>query len=262
MIEQIGKSITFDAFYEDTDGAGVTGLTVTVDVYNPAGTEVVTGGSATEVGDGLYTYTLGSGSVLTAGRYRAVFKTASASVVAQHRPSAWTVGATWVENLDDAITDIAGLVWSYLKAAVAALGTTTIGRFIYDKLNLISSSSITVSSPTLPDSTALVIQGDDYGTAQALQWSSDGWTDLTGLTLDYAIVNQYNAAETYTGNATVVTAGSGTQTIALPLAAAVTAQLAAGGEYYLQIRANVSSEDVTLINTTLNSQYSAIQATL
>ena len=63
---------------------GKTGLTVTVDVRNSAGTLQVTDGSATEIGGGLYTYTHISA---TEDDYTAVFKTADGTVDAQHMPS-------------------------------------------------------------------------------------------------------------------------------------------------------------------------------
>ncbi len=72
----------FFAFYTASK-QGKTGLTVTVDVYGPAGAEV-TGAAATEVGGGLYKYTH---TDATDGDYTAVFKTADATVDMQHVPA-------------------------------------------------------------------------------------------------------------------------------------------------------------------------------
>ena len=73
----------FYAFFTASK-TGKTGLTVTVDVRNSAGVLVVTGGSATEIGGGLYTYTH---TTDTADDYTAVFKTLDSTVDAQHVPS-------------------------------------------------------------------------------------------------------------------------------------------------------------------------------
>lgn len=103
MLQQIGQAISFDCFYQATDGQGVTGLTVTVDVWRGA-TQVVTDGAVTEVGGGFYTYALASGSVTNANNYRARFKTSSSSVAQKHQPALWIVGAVWVERVDAAIS--------------------------------------------------------------------------------------------------------------------------------------------------------------
>jgi hypothetical protein len=103
VIEQLANAVTFRAFFVASK-LGATGLAVTVDVRNPAGTLIVTGGSATEVGGGLYAYTLASGSVTTEGEYTAVFKTATTTVDQQHIAALWVVGRAGVENLDAAVS--------------------------------------------------------------------------------------------------------------------------------------------------------------
>lgn len=105
--EKLTQDITFYAFYVASK-VGKTGLTVTVDVWEHTrtgtATEVVSGGSATEIGDGLYKYVLSSGSVDAVGEYIAVFKTADSTVDAQHLPALWIVGRSGVENLDAAVS--------------------------------------------------------------------------------------------------------------------------------------------------------------
>lgn len=92
MINQQGVALTFYAFYTDTDGVGVTGLTVTVDVYEGVtGTPIVSAGSATALGGGIYYYTLSSGSVDANGAYIALFKTAG-TVAQKHLPALQSVG--------------------------------------------------------------------------------------------------------------------------------------------------------------------------
>jgi hypothetical protein len=79
-------------FYEDaTNKDGETGLTVNVDVWRRTkadGTtsEIVTAGSATEIGDGLYVYNV-TGADPTLYDYIAVFKSTSADVVSKHVPA-------------------------------------------------------------------------------------------------------------------------------------------------------------------------------
>ena len=100
MLEQVSTSVKFLAFF--TAGkTGKTGLTVTIDIYDPSGTQIVTGGSATAVGGGLYSYTLSSNNS-SEGEYAAIFKTTDSTVDSQHIPSLWVLGRAGVENLDAA----------------------------------------------------------------------------------------------------------------------------------------------------------------
>lgn len=102
MLEKTSTSVKFMAFYTASK-AGATGLTVTVDVYDPAGTQIVTAANASELAGGLYTYTLSS-SNSSAGEYVAIFKTTDANVDAQHVPSLWSLGRAGVENLDASVS--------------------------------------------------------------------------------------------------------------------------------------------------------------
>jgi len=100
MIEQVSNSVKFLAFYTASK-QGKTGLTVTVDIYDPSGSQIVTGGSATAIGGGLYSYTLSTNNSAE-GEYAAVFKTTDSTVDSQHIPSLWVLGRAGVENLDAA----------------------------------------------------------------------------------------------------------------------------------------------------------------
>jgi len=103
MIEQLSNAITFRAHFL-ASAVSATGLTVTVDVYNPAGTQIVTGGTGSELGSsGVYYYVLASGSVTTEGEYVAVFKT-TGTADQKHVAALWVVGRAGVENLDGTIT--------------------------------------------------------------------------------------------------------------------------------------------------------------
>lgn len=103
MMEQIGNAIKFLASFIASK-VGKTGLTVTVDVYSPSGSLLVTAGSASAVGGGVYQYTLSSGSVTVEGEYVAIFKTTDSTVDQQHVFSARCVGEAGVENLDATIS--------------------------------------------------------------------------------------------------------------------------------------------------------------
>ena len=102
MLEQVSTSVKFVAFYTASK-TGKTGLTVTVDLYDPSGTQIVTGGSATAIGGGLYAYTLSTNNSAE-GEYAAIFKTSDTTVDSQHIPSLWVLGRAGVENLDATVS--------------------------------------------------------------------------------------------------------------------------------------------------------------
>jgi len=100
MNEQVSTSIKFLAFFTASK-TGKTGLTVTIDIYDPSGSQIVTGGSATAIGGGLYSYVLSTNNSAE-GEYAAIFKTSDTTVDSQHIPSLWVLGRAGVENLDAA----------------------------------------------------------------------------------------------------------------------------------------------------------------
>ena len=102
MLEQVSTSVKFVAFYTASK-TGKTGLTVTVDLYNPSGTQIVTGGNATAIGGGLYSYALTTNNSAE-GEYAAIFKTTDTTVDAQHIPSLWVLGRAGVENLNATVS--------------------------------------------------------------------------------------------------------------------------------------------------------------
>jgi len=128
MIEQQGNAIKFYAFFVASK-VGKTGLTVTIDVYRND-TEIVTAGSATEVGDGLYKYVLASGSVNAEGEYVAVFKTADTTVDQQHIPALWVIDKAGVDNLNATVSSRASqasldTLDDYVDTEVAAIKAKT-----------------------------------------------------------------------------------------------------------------------------------------
>lgn len=160
MLEQVNNSLTFIAFYTSS-GAGATAIAVTADVYDPAGTLIVTGAAATEIGGGLYKYDLASGSVTTAGEYVAIFKTA-AVVDDPEIAKVWSVGRAGVESLDAAVSTrsshAAADVWASTSRTLTGFGTLVADIWSYatrgvtDKLGFKLASdgldSISTAAPT------------------------------------------------------------------------------------------------------------------
>lgn len=138
-IEQVANDLLFLAAYTNS-GVGATGLSVTADVYRGA-TKIVSAESATEVGDGLYAYTLPAASVVTGGLYVCILKTLGAVDVA-HLYSIWCVATAGVEYLDAAVSS---------RAAAGA--------------------SVVVSGPVSVGGDVTVRQGRDYSGAYALTWT-------------------------------------------------------------------------------------------
>jgi hypothetical protein len=127
MIEQVSNSVKFVAFFT-ANKTGTTGLTVTVDVYNPSGTQIVTAASATAIGGGLYGYTLSTNNS-SEGEYAAIFKTTDSTVDSQHIPSLWVLGRAGVENLDSSVSSRSTLTAAQVNAeadtALADVGLTS-----------------------------------------------------------------------------------------------------------------------------------------
>lgn len=115
MIEKTSTSVKFLAFFTASK-QGSTGLTVTVDVYDPSGTKIVDASSATELAGGIYIYTLSS-SNSTVGEYVAIFKTTDSNVDAQHVPSLWSLGRAGIENLDASVSTRSTLTTGDLPTA-------------------------------------------------------------------------------------------------------------------------------------------------
>lgn len=239
MIEQVGVGVAFYAHFVASK-TSKTGLTVTVDVWRitEAGvaTEVVSGGSATEIGDGLYRYGLSAVSVSDAGEYIAVFKTSDSTVDAQHIPALWTVGHAGIEYLDAAISSrnattpptsaaVADAIWdealsghATAGSAGAALsaaggsadpltnsvpGTYAQGTAGYI-LGSINPAQVTIVSPVSSDGMAItVLRGDDYLLTdnRALTFTGSTWPSITGASIALK-VNFAGTILSYTGTVT------------------------------------------------------------
>lgn len=133
-LEQTGVALTFYAFYVASK-QGVTGLTVTVDVWrvntSASPTQIVTAGSATAVGGGLYLYQLASASVTVEGEYIAIFKTTSSTPDQQEIPAIWVVSKAGTEYLDASVASRLPTASYTAPPSVASLQadvTTILGR--------------------------------------------------------------------------------------------------------------------------------------
>ena len=133
-LEQTGVALTFYAFYVATK-QGVTGLTVTVDVWrvntSASPTQIVTAGSATAVGGGLYLYQLASASVTVEGEYIAIFQTTSSTPDQQEIPAIWVVSKAGTEYLDASVASRLPTASYTAPSSVTSLQadvTTILGR--------------------------------------------------------------------------------------------------------------------------------------
>lgn len=130
MIEQVSTAMVAIAFFQDSTGTGVAGLTVTYDIdriVNNAGTptitSIVTGGSATGLGKGYYGAPISAANNSAEGEYVILFKTVDATVQAKQIPSLWSVQVGGIENLDLAISAIDLDVWDQPVPGAFAAGT-------------------------------------------------------------------------------------------------------------------------------------------
>lgn len=116
------------AYVASADGTGKTGLTVTIDVWRVAiadlaKSEIVTAGSASEIGDGVYCYRVASADLQTY-YYFGVLKTSDTSVVQKH---------VFAVNLDYADSPgLVTLIWNALTSGMSTAGS--IGKRITDYL--------------------------------------------------------------------------------------------------------------------------------
>ena len=143
MLYQAGDKIAFGALYVDSDGASLTGLTVTiniwrVDIDNGTATQVVTNGSVSEAGNGIYYYiytTPASGNF----QFFAVFDEASGNAQARNLGATAQSGAPWVERIDTPLSDLTPAeVWSYATRTLTAnVGGVTV-------ISAVDGSTITV----------------------------------------------------------------------------------------------------------------------
>lgn len=109
---RINTALTFE-FAFSSNGVAADGLTVTADIRNPAGTEVVTDGSCTAIGDGRYRYSMSSALNVALGNYSALGKCSDTALDQQHIPALIVVEEV----------DVSAAAVSAIAAAVGAGAT-------------------------------------------------------------------------------------------------------------------------------------------
>lgn len=122
MTEQIGVALDFFAFFTASK-VGKTGLTVNVVVRDRVGSVIQASTLATEVGGGLYRYTLASGSNTAEGMYLAVFSTADTTVDQKDLPALWPVGKGGLEHLDVDVSSRNAVTPNTIAPNNAGIGT-------------------------------------------------------------------------------------------------------------------------------------------
>jgi hypothetical protein len=187
-LEQTGVALTFYAFYVATK-QGVTGLTVTVDVWrvntSASPTQIVTAGSATAVGGGLYLYQLASASVTVEGEYIAIFKTTSSTPDQQEIPAIWVVSKAGTEYLDASVASRLPTASYTAPSSVTSLQadvTTILGRTDVATSTRLASSAYAPSTGSGSSTYVVTIRQPDGLTAieGCAVWIS---TDSAGATV-------------------------------------------------------------------------------
>jgi hypothetical protein len=189
MLEQVNNNLTFLAHFV-ASGAGATGLTVTCTVYKGSdGSAVVTAQAATEIGGGLYKYTLSAPS--TEDNYVAVFNTAGTADQTDI-PSLWVVGKAGIETLNhsggqedlyDEI-QIGQVIGNYNQSLLNSIeGKLDVVDANVDTIvSYVTTAVITVNRVVSDGGDIEIVRGDTYESAdsRALEWSGTTWPVLTG----------------------------------------------------------------------------------
>lgn len=89
------------------------------------GTALVTAQAVTEIGSGLYRYTLASGSNTAEGEYLAVFSTSDTTVDQKDIPALWIVSKGGIENLDAAVSSRNAIAPNTVAPDNAGIATLT-----------------------------------------------------------------------------------------------------------------------------------------
>lgn len=198
MLEQVSTSVKFVAFFTASK-TGKTGLTVTIDIYDPSGSQIVTGGSATAIGGGLYAYTLSTNNSAE-GEYAAIFKTTDSTVDSQHIPSLWVLGRAGVENLDTTVSSrstlTAAQVNSEADSALSDVGLTTT---ITGRIDQAISTRLAAADYTAPTSAPTVT-----AIRQEMDSNSTKLANLDATVSSRLASSAYSAAPTTAQIATAV----------------------------------------------------------
>lgn len=181
-----------------------------------------------------------------------------ATAVWNESQSGHSTAGTFGKYLDQAISSISAATsgdWSptekqQIRDALGLTGTktTSAGGVLQSLLTAaLSVGSWTVISPVTEVGDFTVMLGYDYTNAvgRALSWSSDTWTNLASAS-SVALVDR---DETIISSGTVVTGGTGTQTVRVELTQAQIANLGAG-QHRLRLKAVISGLDYLLLDLT------------
>lgn len=181
------------------------------------------------------------------GRYGSVF---TPSVVGDWREViVYDDGAGLVRRFAGTWQVVSAAQFDPLAQDVSGYGATTAGG----KLARIGSRAATVDAPILDSGNVTIQQGDDYLIAddRQLAWDVDASPDLTGATVNWKLIDA-TGAEVYAIVATLVNAGTATQTCQVELTNVQTTALDAGGRK--QYRYDLSAELATSGNVVTLAQ--------
>lgn len=253
-LEQVSNSLTFYAFFTYTK-QGVTGLTVTADVYRN-GVSILTAQACTAVGGGIYSYTLASANVNAEGEYICLFKTAG-TVDQQHIPAIWCIAKAGVEYLDAQVTSRAAIA-DYTTARAAKLDN--LDAAVTSRL---ASGNVTVGSYAAGQDPATLVWAAGTRTLTAFGFSVTVGTnnDKTGYALAVTPPTVANIWDAATSGLTTV--GSVGKRIADYVDAAVSSRLATSG-YTAPDNANIgtilSRTDVATSTRASGADYTGARA--
>lgn len=239
MIEQTANAITFYFTFVESK-LGKTGLTTAVYIYRKSDLSVIVNGLAgSELGRGVYYYTLASGSTGTPSDYIGIAETATTSVDCRAAFALWVVGPDWVENLDAPISETAvpGDAMTLTQSALAlaqSLTGSTISIYRGDTLTINFTGLGNLASRTALYFTVKDDRNKADSAALIQIKESDGLTVIQGAP----------AGTASNGSLTVTNAGTGAITIVLK--AAETALLAATGTLYYDVQMVTASGVNTL----------------
>jgi hypothetical protein len=106
-------------------------------------------------------------------------------------------------------------IWSYAKASAAALATTTIGRYIYDKLGYITSETTLTTSIASDGAEVTVYKGSTGTLTLDVPYNGSGDYNFTGrrLRLVFREIGSATCVPTFDIDGTVSNAGTANQSV-------------------------------------------------
>jgi len=152
-----------------------------------------------------------------------------------------TLVATTTTNTDTAAT----LVATDVQIAAVKAKTDLI----------VAATAVAVVSPIAADGDIELVRGDDYDHAdsRAIDWTSSGWPDLTGGTVEFTARHRTTGANDIEDEALTIVAATAPATVRMELTAAQTAALELGQVYQFDVQATLASGNiVTLARGDLN----------